>query len=130
MAGQESIQRSRHRGTIESRAPARPSHGSPMYPSWHALGVLQSTLTTEEKFLRMVLLLAACTTTAALRLFSQYLQKIYVIAVSSAHWRGDRRECLWCNPFPEREEYLWFRLLLHSSEGGWAGIGTFPPLVY
>ena len=29
-------------------------------------------------------------------------ENMHVIASQCAHWRGDRRECLWCNPHPLR----------------------------
>ena len=81
--------------------------------TWH----LPSTLTIETCLLRMVLLLAACETTAALRLV---VEKKDVIARNEVTWQ----------PSPQIEKYLCFRNMFHSSEFGWAGIGTFPPFVY
>ena len=51
--------------------------------------IVPSTLTTEDRFLLLVSLLAGCVTTPALRLFVKYLHKKDVIASQFANWRGN-----------------------------------------
>ena len=78
-----------------------------MYPSWRATMMLPSTLTTEDRLLLLVLLLAGCVTTPALRLNSEN------------------------ESFHKEKELLRYGnwSSFHFFEDGWAGIGTFPPFV-
>ena len=42
-----------------------------------------------------------------------------VIASQCAHWRGDRRECPWCNPFPSMRSIvspLWGDNVTHVND--------------
>ena len=95
-----------------------------MYPSWRALKMARSTLTTEDRFLLLALLLAGCETTPALRLFSQ------VPAKEECHCEPVRT-LVWQSVFYSGEYLTWhLGNMFHFSEDGWAGIGTFPPIVY
>ena len=92
-----------------------------MYPSWRALKMARSTLTTEDRFLLPVSFLAGCETTPALRLFMKAISK------EDCHCEEQSDVAI---RFPKEKNNLRLKTMFHSSEDGWAGIGTFPPFVY
>ena len=106
LSRQEMNQRSRHRGGVNIALP-RAKSTLPYVPHPGRTWYLRSTLTTEDRFLLLALLLAGCVTTPALRLNiedeSFYREKELL---RYGNWSS-----------------------FHFFEDGWAGIGTFPPFV-